>query len=313
MFFDSAQVNYQLDKNKEETDFLTIAVEEKYATPFFISKMSYPEMETVSASETINIESPIIDFVVRKPNFFNEEKSLKEVVVKSKYYNPETKRLQELESKYTSGMFSGITRGYQLNVIDDKNALSQSDILNYIFYKVPSLKICTISGEWILMNTRVNNQDCNIANAIPTFLNETELPQQTGLSNIPVSQIAYIKYIPGIVINSSFVSGGGALYIYTKKGDEIVDDNNSVMSKVKLKGYNVAQNFTAPDYTDKKNLLNTDVRTTLYWNPYIITDKENKKIEIKFNNNDISKKLLVTIEGFTEEGKLIHIEKVIEN
>ncbi|MEP7237508.1 MAG: hypothetical protein ABI685_06580 [Ferruginibacter sp.] len=313
VFFDSAQVNYQLDKNKEETNFLTIAVEEKYTTPRFISKMSFPEMDTVSAAENINIESPIIDFLVRKPKKFNEEKSLKEVVVKSKYYNPETKRLQELESKYTSGMFSGITRGYQLNVIDDKNAWSQSDILNYIFYRVPSVKICTIGGERILMNTRVNNQDCNIANAIPTFLNETELPQQTGLSNIPVSQIAYIKYIPGIVINSTLVSGGGALYIYTKKGDEIVADNNSVMSKVKLKGYDVAKTFTSPDYTDKKNLLNSDIRTTLYWNPYLIMDKVNNKYTIKFNNNDVSKKLLLTIEGFTEEGKLVHIEKVIEN
>ena len=55
------------------------------------------------------------------------------------------------------------------------------------------------------------------------------------------------------------------------------------------------------------------MRTTLYWNPNVIVDKENRKIKFKFNNNDISKKLLLTIEGFTQEGKLTHIETVIEN
>jgi len=50
----------------------------------------------------------------------------------------------------------------------------------------------------------------------------------------------------------------------------------------------------------------------LYWNPYIATDRTNNKVRIIFNNNDVSKKLLLTIEGFNEEGRLIHIEKIIE-
>jgi hypothetical protein len=41
-------------------------------------------------------------------------------------------------------------------------------------------------------------------------------------------------------------------------------------------------------------------------------DKTNNKIKIEYYNNDVSKKLLLTIEGVNASGKLIHIEKIIE-
>lgn len=203
-------------------------------------------------------------------------------------------------------MFSGLARGHQLNVLDDKNAWAQSDVLNYITYRLPGLRIKSINGERFI-NTRKGDYKLFV------FLNEVELLDQEGITDISMTQVAYIKYIPGLVIGSSFVSTNGAVYIYTKKGDEVEGNNNIGMRKMKLKGYDIAQSFTSPDYSDKKNLLNADRRTTLYWNPYLIMDKVNNKVEINFNNNDVSKKLLLTIEGFTEEGKLIHIEKVIEN
>jgi len=55
-----------------------------------------------------------------------------------------------------------------------------------------------------------------------------------------------------------------------------------------------------------------DVRTTLYWNPYILTDATNHKVKLEFYNNDISKKLRVVLEGINADGKLARVEKVIE-
>ncbi|MEZ5027340.1 MAG: hypothetical protein R2765_00985 [Ferruginibacter sp.] len=50
----------------------------------------------------------------------------------------------------------------------------------------------------------------------------------------------------------------------------------------------------------------------LLWKPYIITNKENNKTTISFYNNDISNRLKIVLEGMNEDGKLIHIEKIIE-
>ena len=58
--------------------------------------------------------------------------------------------------------------------------------------------------------------------------------------------------------------------------------------------------------------MGTDARTTLLWLPYILTDAGNHKIPVTFYNNDLSKKLRVVLEGINAEGKMIHIEKIVE-
>lgn len=308
IFFDSAQFNFRLDKDKEESEYVFLRRYNHFMAAQTIEKQKMEFYEPTSGNPISNPDAEILfeNFITRKPKKFNEAQTIKEVVIKSRYKNIETIRLLELDQKYTTGMFSGLARGHQLNVLDDKNAWAQSDVLNYITYRLPGLRIKSINGERFI-NTRKGDYKLFV------FLNEVELLDQEGITDISMTQVAYIKYIPGLVIGSSFVSTNGAVYIYTKKGDEVEGNNNIGMRKMKLKGYDIAQSFTSPDYSDKKNLLNADRRTTLYWNPYLIMDKVNNKVEINFNNNDVSKKLLLTIEGFTEEGKLIHIEKVIEN
>jgi hypothetical protein len=314
IFYDSSKINYQLDNNKAETEHITLNIFNKYLFASQISKYEHIKSNTDVADDKDNISDSIItNFLIHKPQKFNEVQTIKEVVVKSNFKNLEHKRIVELDEKYTSGMFSGLARGYQFNLLDDKSAWSQSDILNYIAYRVGSVKICNLSYYKILVSTRnISMNPCNKESMIRVFVNESELPDQEGLDLIPVSQIAYVKFISGIVIGSSFIASNGALYVYTKKGDEVDADKSTGMRKIKLKGYDVSQIFTSPDYGDRKNLLNADYRTTLYWNPYIVLDKQNSKAKIVFSNNDISKKLLLTIEGFNEEGKLIHIEKIIE-
>jgi hypothetical protein len=58
--------------------------------------------------------------------------------------------------------------------------------------------------------------------------------------------------------------------------------------------------------------MNTRQRTSLYWNPFVITDKTNQKITLSFYNNDISKKLCLILEGVNEDGKLTRVIKWLE-
>lgn len=131
------------------------------------------------------------------------------------------------------------------------------------------------------------------------------------ISSLVLSDVAYVKYIQGIVIGAGFKTSHGALYVYTKKGTE-KGPSSKGLPFVYIKGYNSQKEFTSPDYSDKTLLKEPDLRTTLYWNPNIIMDKTNNKVKIEYFNNDVSKKLLLTIEGVNTKGKLIHIEKIIE-
>lgn len=305
IFYDSARVYYKTTQTKDLENFITLNKEQRQTAPFMIT----PFVNTLNTKKAVyqqNSNAAIDSFLQgynQAAKKFNQLQTLTAVAVKSrKWGSPETRRILELDEKYTSGMFSGVAKGYQFNVLDEPNADMVVDIFSYLKYRVPGLT--KKGGAWGI-------QKSDEFLVLTFFVNETET-QQEYIQSIPFSSIAYIKVIPGIVIGSSFTTSGGVVYIYLKKGNEPERSATPSMRSKKIKGYDIAREFLQPDYSNKTNLIQPDKRTTLYWNPYLITDRNNNKIKIEYYNNDISKKLLLTIEGFNEEGKLIHIEKIIE-
>lgn len=81
---------------------------------------------------------------------------------------------------------------------------------------------------------------------------------------------------------------------------------------IKVAGYSPIREFYSPDYSVSNTTTGTDARTTLLWLPYIVTDANNRRVPITFYNNDFTKKFRIVLEGIKEEGKMIHIEKIIE-
>jgi len=71
--------------------------------------------------------------------------------------------------------------------------------------------------------------------------------------------------------------------------------------------------FYSPDY-DAFNEENEkkDLRTTLYWNPSVVTSPGKNKVLLKFYNNDITESFRVIIEGMTKDGRLAHVEQMME-
>jgi hypothetical protein len=55
-----------------------------------------------------------------------------------------------------------------------------------------------------------------------------------------------------------------------------------------------------------------DFRTTLYWNPFIITEKDNRRILFTVYNNDNTKRWRIIVEGINVEGKLTRMERIVE-
>ena len=136
----------------------------------------------------------------------------------------------------------------------------------------------------------------------------------TAIENIPVSDIAYVKVFRPPFFGATGGGSGGAIAIYTKKGgDQKSTSTEGGLEKGKLTGYSLPKEFYAPDYS-KESALNDvpDIRSTLFWAPYILTDKNNHKITITFYNNDVSKRLRIVLEGMNEDGQLTRVEKLIE-
>lgn len=333
IFFDSVKLAYQIDKNKVLTDFITIQREDTLKIPATINAL--PHNISFTVNRPAAGDSPMNLFYDYTPGKFNSVKTIKEVVVKSKYKgNPVLDRIDELDRFYTSGMFSGTTKGFQLNVIDDTVGVATNrDLREYLRYRLPGMTLRNGSfGVYRTKLTATLTPSGEYSNSVKTvfiplliFINEVNmtvgLPEDTmggvksgggdPLELLQMNDIAYVKYVPNIVIGGSFVTSEGALYVYTKTGRE-----KGPVSKglpfVYIKGYTAQKEFILPDYTDKTNRLQPDIRSTLYWKPDLLMDKENNRFRFNFYNNDISKKLLLKIEGVTASGRLIYIEKIIQ-
>jgi hypothetical protein len=281
------------------------------------------------------MEKTLSFFSEQKTGKFNSVQTIKEVVVKSpRKGNPKLERIDELDKFYTSGMFSGTTKGFQLNVIDDTVGVATNhDLRDYLRYRLPGMTLK--NGSFGVYRTKLFagvSPTGEAKNTIKTvfiplliFINEQNmtvgLPEDTmggikssggdPLELISMNEVAYIKYIPNIVIGGTFSTTEGALYVYTKNGNEKKAVVKGIPA-VYIKGYTIQKEFNIPDYTDNHIRIQPDLRSTLYWNPNLQLDKDNTTFKINFYNNDISKKILLKIEGINASGHLIYIEKTIE-
>ncbi|MEO8823168.1 MAG: hypothetical protein ABI366_06295 [Ginsengibacter sp.] len=226
-------------------------------------------------------------------------KVLENIEIRSKI----TSKLQQVNNKYTSGLFKK-GNATELDLLDDPLANSYSDIVSYIQGKVPSLYFQ--GGKFLWMRNRSGE------NGPALYLNEMQTTYDV-VSSLAVANVAYIKvFRPGFVGGAG--SGtGGAIVIYTKSGSDgqpisyIKGLNND-----QVNGYTVVRQFYSPDYDTLSTDDKKDLRTTLYWNPTVITTPEQKKVDLTFFNNDFTGEFRVIIEGMTSDGRLTHIEKIIK-
>ena len=235
-----------------------------------------------------------------KPELEKKVKVLETVTVKARQ---KTKQ-QQMDERYTSGFFSG-GDATTFDLTDDVSAMGAMNIFNYLQGRVAGLQITTGGG----------GSQLQWRGATPSlFLNEMPV-DVSAIENIPVTDIAYVKAFRPPFFGAMGGGAGGAIAVYTKKGGDVSSSTNNVggLDKSRLTGYALPKEFYSPDYS-KESAQNElpDIRTTIYWAPYLLTDKNNHKLTLNFFNNDVSKRLRIILEGMNEDGQLTRVEKIIE-
>ena len=93
----------------------------------------------------------------------------------------------------------------------------------------------------------------------------------------------------------------GLILFNTKKG---VDYKASANMKIYMpQGYYKAREFYSPQYNEPANKPKVDLRTTIYWNPNVATDKDGKA-SVEYFNADAKGNYRVVIEGIDANGNL---------
>jgi hypothetical protein len=132
-----------------------------------------------------------------------------------------------------------------------------------------------------------------------------------SLKAIRMDEVALIKYYDAGFIGSGTNGSGGTVAIYTKQQND-APTKDIMLNHTYYHGYSITKEFYSPDYAvpDPKHDAE-DSRTTLYWNPDIYLTGETKAYKLHFYNNDFTRKFKIIVEGFSADGKLVHMEKIV--
>jgi hypothetical protein len=297
ILFDSTSIYYQLPKSKGLGDASVQFMQNRLppfshnspATGFF----SNQNLDTTGDSRHIALS----DEAARLAKLYNG-KVLETVTIKAKTKSP----TEVLDEKYTSGLFSG-GDAYQFDLLNDPTALSALNIFTYLQGKVAGLQI----------NASSNPPSLQWRGGTPQIYLDEVPADANMISSVSVSDIAYVKVLRPPFFGGAGSGANGAIAIYTRRGNDVKAEPGKGLNNNLVRGYTLMKEFYSPNYSSiTNNDDKKDVRTTLYWNPLVITNHDNNKVTLTFYNNDISQAFRVVIEGMTNDGRLVHLENVME-
>lgn len=299
-FFDSLKLLYQIndDKNKRLTemasfsfknDLLSSPVVRKYEKDLLLFAPQPPKALALKS--------------ISQSNAYQEIQNSKKVKVLETVSVISSKKsaAEKLDEELTSGLFAGgMARVFAIE--DDPSAIASFSVLEYLRGRVPGLQINVSSlGNSGSVSRR--------GSATSLFLDEMQT-QVEMIQNISMSNVAMIKVFDPPFFGAFGGGAGGAIAVYTKRGSSAPDPKAKGLSVATVQGYSAIKEFYSPDYSTEQSL--PDFRTTLYWNPFILMNPQNKRVTIPFYNNDSGKRLRVVIEGINELGQLSREEKIFE-
>lgn len=218
--------------------------------------------------------------------------------------------LQQLDEKYTSGIFSGLAHT-TLDLVNTNERIVSRNIFDYIQSKIAGVRVVQ-NGTNINVYYRQTTSLTSIG-GIPMILYLDEMQTDAAMiSTIPANQIAMVKVFssfPGAEGNGA----NGVLAIYTKKPDDLTSVFSSSTDFFRVNGYSVRKEFYTPDYTGADSIKTAlaDNRLTLHWQPEVLVNGAAPVIPVRFFNNDKSRAFRVVLEGMSWDGRLLYFEKII--
>ncbi len=151
----------------------------------------------------------------------------------------------------------------------------------------------------------------------PLFLLDGMPVSLGAILSIPLSQVDFVDVLEG-TRTTIFGPGGSksVIAVYTINAGEILKNTKEKERMCILNfvhpGYSKARKFYEPVYTsENRNPEKPDYRSTIYWNPSVKFDGQDK-IRVSFYSADLNAKYKIILEGITTDGVAIHSEKILK-
>jgi len=271
-----------------------------------VNSDTYPGLiKNVNSPDNVaNIDSILTIYLENTKRQYSGNHILKEVVIKAKVEEKKPSHVDYPALVGLSPEADHIVNGAQLTGCNDLLECLKGAAFGLTY------------SEQDFYITRDYNQG-NKATPVQVYYNG--MPVETSyLSNIDPKTVesAEIFLNNGITDIGKMNNTKGVLVINSKKipkGEKISlsDLKNLIPQKniitISPQGYEKAREFYVPKYiVPKTSMQLPDLRTTVYWNPTVITDKVTGKASFDFYNSDGKGTYRAVIEGFDIDGNIAH-------
>ncbi|MBE7176813.1 MAG: TonB-dependent receptor plug domain-containing protein [Mucilaginibacter polytrichastri] len=276
-----------------------------------------------TARDKKNVEIELDDIppqvITRNKNTGDISLSMSDV---QKKYTENSRDLYEDRRK--NGLVSRTIRLGEVRITDKKNPVKNSANLNgagnadQVIRADQLMQGCfylaqCLQGRLVGVIFRGNRAYSTRSNGAPMeiFLDGTPVGAD-GLDFVNPQDVETIEVLrSGASLSIYGMRGGnGILLITTKRGQPNYNYNRYAPGVLAIgpKGFAKVREFYAPNYDNPKtNEKPADLRTTLYWNPVIVTDSLGKA-SFDYFNSDAKGIMRAVIEGIDLQGHLAHSE-----
>ena len=206
----------------------------------------------------------------------------------------------------------------QVDIVQTKNQASNSNNLNGAGNADAVIKADQL-GTCVTLSQCLEGRVAGLIfqNGVPYLMRSMQTPMQIVvdgvnvesdfIDNINIQDIETIEVLKSIGYTAMYGSrgGGGVLIITTKRGGGNYSYNSYAPGIITYapKGYYHIRQFYSPKHTPGETDNRPDLRTTVYWNPHVVTDISGKGTFTYFNT-DLPGTYRVVVEGINADGKL---------
>ncbi len=136
-------------------------------------------------------------------------------------------------------------------------------------------------------------------------------PEQI-LSSIDPATVESVEVKTRVNVLYGLQGGNGIVAVYTKKEFEQMQSTKG-MALMKVPGYLRSRKFNSPDYANSgTDTTKIDYRSTIYWNPEMITDMKTGITTVSFFAADLPGKYRIIAEGVAQNGEPVRCVYFVE-
>ena len=249
--------------------------------------------------EVANIDSTLRPYMQNSKKQFNSMHVLKEVIVRAPKAAPRIDHSAYPSLTGLSNMPDHLVTGDRLTACSVLLTCLQGSLIGVTFDN----------------NNFYVSRDYNQGRRVPMAIFVRGMPVDANyLNSLTATDVETIEIFlrDDLGLINSANQTNGVLVINTKKPpqgtkvsiqelQELIPQPNT--AKFTPKGYDIAREFYAPKYEVPKP-IGMDLRSTIYWNPRVVTDKATGATSLEFYNADGKGSYRAVIEGWDKDGNI---------